>query len=103
MTRTTPPFRPADVGSLLRTPEVLQARDDRQHGRISDAQLRAIEDVEIRKVVKMQEDIGLRGVTDGEYRRSSWHMDFLYQVGGVTRGNDKLKLTFHNEKGDLDF
>src|SRR5579862_2941336 len=83
MQRDTPPFRADHVGSLLRTREVLQARDDRQHGRISDTQLRAIEDAAIRMVVKMQEDIGLRGVTDGEYRRASWHMDFLYQIGGV--------------------
>jgi 5-methyltetrahydropteroyltriglutamate--homocysteine methyltransferase len=103
MTRNTPPFRADHVGSLLRTSEVLKARGDHQHGRINDAQLRAIEDAEIRKVVKMQEDVGLSGVTDGEYRRGSWHMDFLYQVGGVTSGQDKLRLTFHNEQGDLDF
>ena len=103
MQRDLPPFRADHVGSLLRTREVLQARDDRQHGRISDAQLREIENAEIGKVVKMQEDLGLSGVTDGEYRRASWHMDFLYQIGGVIRGEDKLKLTFHNEKGDLDF
>ncbi len=103
MNRTKPPFRADHVGSLLRTRKVLQARDDRQHGRITDTQLRAIEDAEIRQVVKMQEDVGLRGATDGEYRRASWHMDFLYQVGGVTRGDDKLKVTFHNEQGDLDF
>ena len=59
MNRTKPPFRADHVGSLLRTREVLQARDDRGQGRITDAQLRAIEDAEIRKVVKMQEDIGL--------------------------------------------
>lgn len=103
MTRTTPPFRADHVGSLLRTREILQARDDRQHGRITDAQLRATEDAEIRKVVKMQEDVGLSGVTDGEYRRGSWHMDFLYQVGGVTKAHDNLKVKFHNEKGDLEF
>src|SRR5580700_833276 len=103
MTRNTPPFRADHVGSLLRTAEVLKAREDHQHGRITDAQLRHLEDAEIRKVVKLQEDIGLRGVTDGEYRRGSWHMDFLYQVGGVTRGEDKLKVSFHNEQGNLDF
>ena len=94
MNRDTPPFRADHVGSLLRTREVLQARDDRGQGRITDAQLRAIEDAEIRKVVKLQEDLGLRGVTDGEYRRGSWHMDFLYQVGGVTRAHDNLKVSF---------
>ena len=103
MLRDTPPFRADHVGSLLRTREVLQAREDRRHDRISDAQLRVIEDTEIRKVVKMQEDIGLRGVTDGEYRRASWHMDFLYQVGGVTKVHDNLTVKFHNEKGDLEF
>ena len=101
--RDQPPFRADHVGSLLRTRKVLQARDERGARRITDAQLRAIEDAEIRTVVKMQEDLGLRGVTDGEYRRASWHMDFLYRIGGVIRGEDKLKLTFHNEKGDLDF
>ncbi len=103
MTRTTPPFRADHVGSLLRTREVLQAREDNRQRRITDAQLRATEDAEIRKVVKMQEDVGLSGVTDGEYRRSSWHMDFLYQVGGVTKAHDNLKVKFHNEKGDLEF
>src|ERR1700676_5777387 len=98
MNRTTPPFRADHVGSLLRTPEVLRARDDHQQGRITGAELRAIEDAEIRKVVKMQEDLGLRGVTDGEYRRGSWHMDFLYQVGGVTKAQDNLKVKIHNEK-----
>jgi 5-methyltetrahydropteroyltriglutamate--homocysteine methyltransferase len=103
MNRTKPPFRADHVGSLLRSHEVLRARDDFQQGRISDAQLRAIEDAEIGKVVKMQEDLGLRGITDGEYRRGSWHMDFLYQVGGVTKVQDNLKVQFHNEKGDIEF
>ncbi len=103
MNRTIPPFRADHVGSLLRSREVLQARDDRQHSRISDAQLRAVEDAEIRKVVKMQEGLGLCGVTDGEYRRGSWHMDFLYQVGGMNRAHDNLTVTFHNEQGDLEF
>jgi 5-methyltetrahydropteroyltriglutamate--homocysteine methyltransferase len=103
MNRTTPPFRADHVGSLLRTREVLRARDDFQHGRISANQLRAIEDAEIRKVVKMQEDLGLHAVTDGEYRRGSWHMDFLYQIGGITKAHDNLKIKFHNEAGDLEF
>ncbi len=103
MTPTTPPFRADHVGSLLRTPEVLRARDDYQHGLITNVQLRVIEDAEIRKVVKMQEDLGLQSVTDGEYRRGSWHMDFLYQVGGVTRAHDNLTVKFHNEQGDLEF
>jgi 5-methyltetrahydropteroyltriglutamate--homocysteine methyltransferase len=101
--RTKPPFRADHVGSLLRPKELLQAREDHKAGRITDAQLRGIEDEAIRKAVKMQEDIGLQGVTDGEYRRGSWHMDFLYQVGGVTKVQDNLKVKFHNEKGDIEF
>ena len=101
--RTKPPFRADHVGSLLRPPQLLRAREDAKAGRISAAELRKIEDDAIRKVVKLQEDVGLQGVTDGEYRRASWHMDFLYQVGGVTKVQDNLKVKFHNEKGDIEF
>ncbi len=101
--RTKPPFRADHVGSLLRPKELLQARDDHREGRIPAAALRRVEDEAIRKAVKMQEDHGLQGVTDGEYRRGSWHMDFLYQVGGVTKVQDSLKVKFHNEKGDIEF
>ncbi|MGH7933766.1 MAG: 5-methyltetrahydropteroyltriglutamate--homocysteine S-methyltransferase [Candidatus Binataceae bacterium] len=103
MKRNQPPFRADHVGSLLRPKEVLQAREDHQQGRISPAELRRIEDNGIRNVVKMQEDAGLQDATDGEYRRGSWHMDFLYQVGGVTKARDSLKIQFHNEEGDLEF
>lgn len=51
----------------------------------------------------MQEDIGLQSATDGEFRRSSWHMDFIYQLAGITRTQDEMKVTFHNEEGDLEF
>src|SRR6185312_16360305 len=90
-------------GSLLRPKELLQAREDRQANRISAAELRASENRAIRTAVKMQEEIGLSGVTDGEFRRGSWHMDFLYQIGGVTKVQDNLKVRFHNEKGDIEF
>ncbi len=96
--RTKPPFRADHVGSLLRPPEVLEARA--QHR----ADLRQVEDEAIRRVVKMQEDIGLQGVTDGEFRRASWHMDFFYQVGGVTKVLDNnLKVQFRNEQGVIEF
>ena len=101
--RTLPPFRADHVGSLLRTPDVLKARDDFSQGRVSAADKRRIEDDAIRAVVKMQEDLGLQGVTDGEYRRASWHMDFIYQIGGITKAQDNLKVQFHNEKGDIEF
>jgi 5-methyltetrahydropteroyltriglutamate--homocysteine methyltransferase len=101
--RTKPPFRADHVGSLLRPRAVLDAREDLRQGRINAGELREIEDDAIRAVVKMQEDIGLQAATDGEFRRASWHMDFLYQVGGVTRAQDNLTVKFHNEKGDLEF
>jgi 5-methyltetrahydropteroyltriglutamate--homocysteine methyltransferase len=77
------PFRANHVGSLLRPPELLQAREKHQKGEISAAQLRAIEDRSIRDAVKMQEDVGMQGVTDGEFRRTLWHADFLSQFDGV--------------------
>jgi 5-methyltetrahydropteroyltriglutamate--homocysteine methyltransferase len=101
--RTKPPFRADHVGSLLRPKELLTAREEHKAGRLPAAELRRIEDEAIRRTVKMQEDLGLQGVTDGEYRRASWHMDFLYQVGGVTKVQDNLTVKFHNEKGDIEF
>jgi 5-methyltetrahydropteroyltriglutamate--homocysteine methyltransferase len=103
MKRAEPPFRADHVGSLLRPPELLQARDKAKRNEISAQQLSEIEDRSIRDVVRMQESIGLQGITDGEFRRSSWHMDFLYQVGGVTKVQDNLTVQFHNEKGDIEF
>ena len=101
--RDLPPFRADHVGSLLRTPAVLQAREDFAQGRITAADRRRIEDDGIREVVKMQESLGLQGITDGEYRRASWHMDFIYQIGGITKAQDNMKVQFHNENGDIDF
>jgi len=101
--RTSPPFRADHVGSLLRTPEVLRARDDFAAGRITADERCRIEDEGIREVVALQEDIGLQGITDGEYRRASWHMDFIYQIGGITKVQDNLTVQFHNEKGDIEF
>jgi 5-methyltetrahydropteroyltriglutamate--homocysteine methyltransferase len=103
MKRNQPPFRADHVGSLLRPPQLLQARERAKRNEISAEQLRTVEDDAIRDVVKMQQDIGLQGVTDGEFRRSSWHMDFLYQVGGVTKVQDNLTVQFHNERGDIEF
>jgi 5-methyltetrahydropteroyltriglutamate--homocysteine methyltransferase len=103
MSLARPPFRADHVGSLLRPAELLRARDQFAKNEIDAARLRAIEDAAIRNVVKMQEDVGLQGITDGEFRRSSWHMDFLYQLGGTTKVQDNLKVQFHNEKGDIEF
>jgi 5-methyltetrahydropteroyltriglutamate--homocysteine methyltransferase len=97
-----PPFRADHVGSLLRPPELLRARGEHQAGRISASELRRIEDGAVRDAVRMQHEIGLEGVTDGEVRRGSWHMDFLYQVGGVTRIDQSLRLQFRNEAGTVE-
>jgi len=97
-----PPFRADHVGSLLRPPELLQARSDHAAGRLSAEELRHIEDAAIRDVVRMQEEIGLQGVTDGEFHRGSWHMDFLYQIGGVAKTDQKLRIQFRNEAGPVE-
>ncbi|PVZ10793.1 5-methyltetrahydropteroyltriglutamate--homocysteine S-methyltransferase [Actinomycetospora cinnamomea] len=102
--RTTAPFRADHVGSLLRPPALRQARDDHAAGRLSDADLRAAEDEAIRDVVALQESVGLQAATDGEFRRTSWHMDFLYQLDGVRPSQDSsVQVAFHNASGDLSF
>lgn len=84
-----PPFRADHVGSLLRPKRLHEARAKHAKGEIGDEALRAIEDECIREVVKLQEDVGLQGITDGEFRRAYWHLDFLEQIEGVkvTQGN----------------
>ncbi len=77
------PFRADHVGSLLRPADLLQARERRERNQITDAELRAVEDRCIRDVVKMQEDLGLQAVTDGEYRRKLWNVDFVKKFAGV--------------------
>ena len=101
--RTAPPYRADHVGSLLRPPLLLQARADHAASRISDEELRTIEDDAISDVVKMQEDVGLRTATDGEFRRASWHMDFIYQLGGISKAPGNLSVKFHNADGDIEF
>jgi len=81
--KKAPPFRADHVGSLLRPTELLHARERRERNEISDAELRVIEDRCICDVVKMQEDIGLLAVTDGEYRRKLWNVDFVRKFQGV--------------------
>lgn len=83
MKRTKPPFRADQVGSLLRSSAVKAARTKRATGEITPAGLKAVEDAEIAKLVAKQEAIGLKGVTDGEFRRSWWHYDFLAGLDGV--------------------
>jgi 5-methyltetrahydropteroyltriglutamate--homocysteine methyltransferase len=98
-----PPFRADQVGSLLRPKTVQEAREKEKQGLITKVDLRHAEDTAIRQAVHMQEDIGLEGITDGEMRRGSWHMDFLYQFGGVQKVQDNLNVRFQNEKGAIEF
>jgi 5-methyltetrahydropteroyltriglutamate--homocysteine methyltransferase len=81
--RRTPPFRADHVGSFLRPRYLLDARDRNARGEITAAELRAVEDRAITEVVTMQEDAGLQSITDGEFRRTYFHIDFLEQLGGV--------------------
>ena len=101
--RTAPPFRADHVGSLLRPQHLQQAREDAARGAISPDDLRLIEDDAIRDAVKMQEDIGLRAATDGEFRRASWHLDFIYQIDGVQKAEQNFKSVFHNDAGDIEY
>src|SRR5579864_8976651 len=101
--RTSPPFRADHVGSLLRLPSLLQARDDFAAGRITAADLRAVEDEEIPGAIRMQEEVGLQSATDGEFRRASWHMDFIYALGGVSKAPGHLTVKFRNATGEIEF
>lgn len=101
--RSRPPFRADHVGSLLRTQALLAAREQAAKGGISRADLRAAEDAAIRDVVALQEELGLSSVTDGEFRRTYFHIDFLERFEGVAVSGDGIAAHFHREDGDLDF
>src|SRR6476646_4181813 len=85
MKRSKPPFRADHVGSLLRPAPLKAAREKRAKGELAAADLKAIEDREIERAIKRQEEAGLKAVTDGEFRRSWWHLDFLWGLDGVER------------------
>ena len=101
--RTEPPFRADHVGSLLRPQELLDARARHAAGHLDAAGLRAIEDDSIRDVVRLQHEAGLQSATDGEFRRASWHMDFIYALDGISKAPGELKVEFRNEEGTIDF
>jgi len=101
--RATPPFRADHVGSLLRPPELLRAREEFSAGRIPAEELRRVEDDAIRSIVAMQEEVGLQSATDGEFRRASWHMDFIYRLDGISKAPGEITVQFHNEQGDIEF
>ena len=100
--RQRPPFRADHVGSFLRPRPLIEARDQFKAGTIDAARLRAVEDEAIRGIVKFQENLGLRGITDGEFRRTYFHIDFLTQLEGVaTKGG--IAVSFHSNAGNVDF
>jgi len=101
--RTEPPFHADHVGSLLRPPDLLRAREEHAAGRLSAEQLRETEDAAVRAAVRMQAELGLQTATDGEFRRASWHMDFIYRLRGVSRTSEAIRVHFHNAAGDLEF
>jgi 5-methyltetrahydropteroyltriglutamate--homocysteine methyltransferase len=100
-TRPTPPFRADHVGSLLRPAALHAARADFEAGRVSAAELTAVEDAAIRDAVRMQEDIGLKSATDGEFRREQWHSDFLYSIPGIRKGPLGMPLPVYRKDGQI--
>jgi 5-methyltetrahydropteroyltriglutamate--homocysteine methyltransferase len=94
MKRVKPPFRADHVGSLLRPPAIKEARARRERGEIGAEELKAIEDREIEAVIRKQEAAGLRSVTDGEFRRAFWQIDFLERLDGVESYVGERKVRF---------
>jgi 5-methyltetrahydropteroyltriglutamate--homocysteine methyltransferase len=101
--RPTAAYRADHVGSLLRPQRLMDARARFQAGEIGAEQLALITDDCVLEAIRLQEDCGLKAITDGEFRRNAWHMDFLYQIGGVSKADSKLRIHFHNDAGDIDF
>lgn len=97
--RASPPFRADHVGSLIRPPALLEAREKAARREITQPQLLAIQQPAIRDIVKRQEDIGLRVVTDGEYNRQSWQSDFLLKIKNVASVPSRLRVKFHSQAG----
>ena len=97
-----PPFRADHVGSLLRPPELLAARAKKLKGEISAAELRTVEDAAIRKAVALQEEAGMEAVTDGEFRRTFFHVDFLEQLEGVSVTGG-MPVKFHSYDSEVEF
>ncbi|GAB2486914.1 uroporphyrinogen decarboxylase/cobalamine-independent methonine synthase family protein [Jatrophihabitans fulvus] len=101
--RTEPPFRADHVGSLLRPRALLDARARHAEGALDDAGLRAAEDDAVREVVRLQAELGLQTATDGEFRRTSWHMDFIYSLRGISRTDERIEVRMHNAAEDRSF
>ena len=100
--RIGPPFRADHVGSLLRPRRLLDARDAKARGLLTAAALREVEDDCIREAVALQEDLGYRGVTDGEFRRTWWHLDFVQRFANVTVVPPRMKARFRSAEGEIE-
>lgn len=103
MTAPRPPFRADHVGSLLRPAYLSEARERLAAGTIDAAAFYAVADRAVKEIIQLQEDVGLLGITDGEARRDTWHMDYIYQIGGITKRDSDMKVRFHNEGGDIEW
>jgi 5-methyltetrahydropteroyltriglutamate--homocysteine methyltransferase len=102
MTRTRPPFRADVVGSILRTAPLKEARAKREKGEISAEELKEVEDREIEKIIKKQEEVGLKVATDGEFRRSWWHFDFYGMLDGMARYALDHGIQFHGVQSRME-
>src|SRR5690242_21705733 len=98
MQRTKPPFRADHVGSLLRSAALKDARAKRETNAITDEQLKAVEDREIEAIIKKQEQVGLKSITDGEYRRAFWNYDFLGKLPGAETYLGERKIAFQGKQ-----
>jgi 5-methyltetrahydropteroyltriglutamate--homocysteine methyltransferase len=102
LSKLNPPFRADHVGSLLRPRRLKETREHFEHNEITEGELRAVEDEAIREVVRKQESIGLQSITDGEFRRTFFHVDFLQRLQGVAISGG-IATKFHTRAGDIDF
>jgi 5-methyltetrahydropteroyltriglutamate--homocysteine methyltransferase len=100
MERSKPPFRAEHVGSLIRPDALIAARERAEKGEIAPDALKRIQQTAIRDVVRMQEELGLKLATDGEYNRHSWHRDFMLKFHNVRMIPSKLTVRFHSAEGD---
>ena len=98
--RSKPPFRADHVGSLIRPRKLIEARERKAKGEIPAETLTGIQHEAIREVVAMQEGLGLRSITDGEYNRGTWQTDFLTRFSNVGQVASRFPTTFHTESGD---
>ena len=98
--RTKPPFRADHVGSLIRPQALIDAREKKAKGEVSEEALKAVQQDAIREVVKLQENLGLSSITDGEYNRGTWQTDFLVRFANVGQVASRFPTTFHTEGGD---